>query len=279
MSQENFRETEENINRYKENITSLTQDFELGLFLYLVNKIKWILVVVLTISFMCSLIYLRYTPEIYKTQVNIQIAIKDQPLEFMGMNSYSSNTNLSSELAIIKSQNSIFKLIKKLDLNIFYYNEGEIVSRFLYKGNSYRLESYSVKDSSMISEKIYLKYENNYFSLINEEKKIIYAEFIEVNKFFSSKYISGIIRIDIDSKKFEKNIENSTSYFIIPTKKQIKNEILKGLELNIIDQSAHTISISHKHSNPLFSKEICNSLIDIYIDYDLEKKQLSSEKL
>ena len=34
MSQENFRETEENINRYKENITSLTQDFELGLFFY-----------------------------------------------------------------------------------------------------------------------------------------------------------------------------------------------------------------------------------------------------
>ena len=151
MSQENFRETEENINRYKENITSLTQDFELGLFFYLINKIKWILVVILTISIICSLIYLRYTPEIYKTSANIQIAIKDQPLEFMGMNNYSSNTNLSSELAIIKSQNSIFKLIKKLNLNIFYYNEGEIVSRFLYKRNSYRLESYNVKDSSIIS--------------------------------------------------------------------------------------------------------------------------------
>ena len=61
MSQENFRETEENINRYKENITSLTQDFELGLFLYLVNKIKWILAVVLTISFICSLISVSYT--------------------------------------------------------------------------------------------------------------------------------------------------------------------------------------------------------------------------
>jgi hypothetical protein len=79
MSQENFRETEESINRYKENITSLTQDFELGLFLYLVNKIKWVLVVILTISIICSLIYLRYTPEIYKTSANIQIAIKDQP--------------------------------------------------------------------------------------------------------------------------------------------------------------------------------------------------------
>ena len=69
---------------------------------------------------MCSLIYLRYTPEIYKTSANIQIAIKDQPLEFMGMNNYSSNTNLSSELAIIKSQNSIFKLIKHIKINIIF---------------------------------------------------------------------------------------------------------------------------------------------------------------
>ena len=29
----------------------------------------------------------------------------------------------------------------------------------------------------------------------------------------------------------------------------------------------------------LFSKDICNSLVDIYIDYDLERKQLSSEKI
>ena len=49
MNQQDFQQTEENVNRYKENITSLTQDFELGLFLYLLNKIKWILVFILMI--------------------------------------------------------------------------------------------------------------------------------------------------------------------------------------------------------------------------------------
>ena len=56
--------------------------------------------------FQLSLIYLRYKSEIYKTQAYIQIAVKDEPLEFMIMNPNSSNTNLSSELAIIKSQKS-----------------------------------------------------------------------------------------------------------------------------------------------------------------------------
>ena len=279
MNQQDFQQTEENVNRYKENITSLTQDFELGLFLYLVNKIKWILVFTLIFFFSLSLIYLRYKSEIYKTQAYIQIAVKDEPLEFMMMNPNSSNTNLSSELALIKSQKLINKLIKELNLKIFYYTEGDIISRFLYKRNSYKLDTYILKDSSLISEKIYLKYENNYFSLINQEKEIIYAEFIEANKYFSSKYISGIIRINGDLEEFKKNIKKSNSYFIIPNQGQLKNEILKGLEVIVTDKSAHTISISHQHNNALFSKDICNSLVDIYIDYDLERKQLSSEKI
>ncbi len=45
----------------------------------------------------------------------------------------------------------------------------------------------------MISEKIHLKFEDNTFSLINKERKIVYAEYIEANKFFSSKYLSGLL--------------------------------------------------------------------------------------
>ena len=41
MGAEEFKETEKNILRYKENIVDLTTDFDLGLFLYLLNKIKW----------------------------------------------------------------------------------------------------------------------------------------------------------------------------------------------------------------------------------------------
>ena len=36
--------------------------------------------------------------------------------------------------------------------------------------------------------------------------------------------------------------------------------------------SAQTISISHQHTNANFSKDICNGLVEIYMDYDLEKK-------
>ena len=42
MESENFKVAEDTFQRYKENVSDLTQEFELGLFLYLVNKIKFI---------------------------------------------------------------------------------------------------------------------------------------------------------------------------------------------------------------------------------------------
>ena len=38
MKPEDFKQTEESFQRYKENLTSLSQEFELALFLYLINK-------------------------------------------------------------------------------------------------------------------------------------------------------------------------------------------------------------------------------------------------
>ena len=46
MAVEDFKGTEDNIQRYKENVANLTQDFELGLFLYLLNKIKWYAIII-----------------------------------------------------------------------------------------------------------------------------------------------------------------------------------------------------------------------------------------
>ena len=120
MESDNFKGVEDNFQRYKENVTDLTQEFELGLFLYLLNKIKWYIILIITIASACGFIYLRYTPEIYSTSALIQVSVKDQPSEFNDFYSFKSSTNLNAELALFKSQKSINKVIKNLDLKIFY---------------------------------------------------------------------------------------------------------------------------------------------------------------
>ena len=57
MGVEEFKGTEDNIQRYKENVADLTQEFELGLFLYLLNKIKWYAILILIISIFYIIVY------------------------------------------------------------------------------------------------------------------------------------------------------------------------------------------------------------------------------
>ena len=99
------------------------------------------------------------------------------------------------------------------------------------------------------------------------------------NKFFSSNYLSGVISSKVSTKQLKANSTSNKSFFVIPTTKEIKYEITSDLVINIENSSAQTISISHQHTNTNFSKDICNGLVEIYMDYDLEKKQLSSAKV
>jgi capsular exopolysaccharide synthesis family protein len=78
---------------------------------------------------------------------------------------------------------------------------------------------------------------------------------------------------------FKKNIENADFYFIFPSLSQKVKEIKNGLDAEIINPSARTIRIRHQHTNSIFSKDICNSLVDVYFEHDIDRKLKSSEKI
>ena len=93
MIPEEIKNTEENILRYRERITNFSKDFELGLFLYLLNKVKWIIILIFILAISLCLLYLRYTPNKYKTSTTIQIDIDNQPEEITGLYNYKQKTN------------------------------------------------------------------------------------------------------------------------------------------------------------------------------------------
>ena len=281
MGVEDFKGTEDSIQRYKENVADLTQEFELGLFLYLLNKIKWYAIIILIISISLAFLYLRYTPKTYETGALIQVAVKEQPNGFSDLYTYNINTNLKSEIALMKSQKAIDRLVEDLNLKVFYYFEGEILTRFLYNQSPFIFENFSVKDESIFSKPIYLSFDGTYFSLKDKNQEIEYANYILPNKFFSSKFLSGKLSFsNEDWKDFLSSLSsNERLLFKIPNKKEVINIIKNSLTITIQDQSAHSIKISHQHTNPHFSKDICNSIVEIYMNYEINKKQKSTDKI
>ena len=43
MIPEDLKKTEENLLRYRDRISNLSKDFEIGLFIYLLGKVKWLI--------------------------------------------------------------------------------------------------------------------------------------------------------------------------------------------------------------------------------------------
>ena len=281
MSTEDFNKTEESFKRYKENLTSLSQEFELSLFLYLLNKIKWIILSIIILFTFGGILYLRYTPKIYQTSALIQVSVKEQPNGFSDLYSFSINANLNSEIAIMKSQKAIERVIKDLNLKVFYFFEGEVLTRFLYDQSPFTFENFSFKDKSILSKPIYLSFDGTYFSLTNKNEDLIYANYILANKFFSSKYLSG--KLSFSNQNWKELISsmstNERLFFKIPSNKEITQSILSNLSISIENQSAHSIRIIHKHTNPHFSKDICNSVVKIYMNHEINKKQKSTDKI
>ena len=63
---------------------------------------------------------MRYTPKMYQTTTTIQINIKEQPDEFLDIYSYQQQTNINSEVELMKSQKIINKTIQNLNSKIQY---------------------------------------------------------------------------------------------------------------------------------------------------------------
>ena len=141
MIPEEIKNTEENILRYRERINNFSKEFELGLFLFLLNKVKWIIILLFIISFCSGYLYLRYTPKKFKTNSTIQLNIKKQSEEFLNIYSYQQQTNLNSEVELIKSQIIIDKTIESLKINTKYFSQGEIITRDLYKFSPFKINN------------------------------------------------------------------------------------------------------------------------------------------
>ena len=249
MISEDVKNNTDNLLRYRERIANFSKEFEVGLFIYLLRKSRWIIVLIILASIFCANIYLRYTPEKHTSSSTLQINIKDQADELLNLYSFDQKSNINAEVALLKSEIILSKAIKSLNFNIQYFTEGEILSRNIYKSSPFIFKDLILKDSSFYEKNIYVNIIDDKITLTDVNQELNYAQFIVPNKFFSSPYFSGKIIIpNIDA--FSKSLNDNRYYFKISNSKAIQKEIAKTLSVSISDYSANTISISHEHNNP-----------------------------
>ena len=101
MISEDVKNNTDNLLRYRERIANFSKEFEVGLFIYLLRKSRWIIVLIILASIFCANIYLRYTPEKHTSSSTLQINIKDQADELLNLYSFDQKSNINAEVALL----------------------------------------------------------------------------------------------------------------------------------------------------------------------------------
>ena len=200
MSNSNFQETDDEFD--------LKKEFFKYFFFW-----KYFLVSIL-FCFSCALIFNRYTPKVYDTTAKIQILDKKQSsMEMPSAEDLFSNSkiNLENEIEILKSSPILERVIKNLDLNIYFEAVGDVMSS--------QILSYPFKFTSKIKPDS-LKNKMS-FNVILEENSLLITN-IEDGKEYVFTELSTIgvthdLPFEITNIINKRWVENSYNIFFIPT--------------------------------------------------------------
>ncbi|MHA7943033.1 GumC family protein [Formosa sp. 3Alg 14/1] len=96
---------------------------------------KWFFFSV-SVAILAVFLYLRYTPETYVSYAKIKILDESKGLELstQGGGLFRDSKNLDNEIAIIKSNRLLEKVVDSLDLHIRYFVKGQFTEKELWNG-------------------------------------------------------------------------------------------------------------------------------------------------
>ncbi|MGO3238759.1 MAG: Wzz/FepE/Etk N-terminal domain-containing protein, partial [Psychroflexus halocasei] len=127
------------------------EDIKKTIFQYLRYWPWFFLSVIITVT--VALIYIQYSPTIYKTNSKIKILKEQEGLDLQGLQGASplldmSSVNLDNEIQILKSRRIAKKVIEDLRLQTKYYTSGTIKDREIWDNQVPYIIDWSASDSS-----------------------------------------------------------------------------------------------------------------------------------
>ena len=266
-----------NFEDYRERITNFSNEFEFGLFLYIFKKsLAWILIIFGILLFIAFL-YLRYTVPIFEASTIIQISKNNTAQKVLDVGQIYEDNSLSGEIELIRSKFLIRKAVNKLPLEISYFVKGDILNDEKYGSSAYQIEIVDVKDSSIIGKKIFIDFlPDGYLNLEIENYTSDHEFFFD--GLVNTPKLSFYIKYNNRENLYRDDFSNSY-FFVINNKSTLVNKFFRGVDVTVLNLSAQTIKIGLKYSNARLSMDFVDELARQYINYDLEKKSLSSKSI
>ncbi|MFN6943722.1 MAG: GumC family protein [Cytophagaceae bacterium] len=279
MSPEEPLHKESNFSNYEEDSDNFLNDFDLAKFLVVTYKsIVWI-ILLLVICITASFLFIRYTKPVYQSSATLKLDLKTEA-GVLGLEKFKEGqtqnklSNISGEIELIKSNLIYDKLIDYIDLNISYYQYGNILYEERYKSSPFQVE-YEIKNPGYYDTKFDVKILNEKEFIMSHIKNGVETS----GKFYFNKLIEdSSFTFRVSLTKFY-NPELAPNYFFtINSKQHLFNLLTRNLEVNILNLDANSIEIIYKDHDRYKARDIVDAICQIYLVQTVENKSKAQEQ-
>lgn len=236
----------------------------------------WFLVSI-TIAITVSVLYLRYTDPIYKSQAKVKIlSDKDKSNISLDISKLlnKSNVNLENDIALLKSYRLSEKVVQNLNLNVHYFGDGKIRSQEVFD------TPFIVKFA--FNEKQFRR-DLNYSITITNAGYIIEdidsGKKITTKGFELSEASSQFPIVIFPNTQSQKRVTPSTKFQVVISSITKSAKLLSAaLEVEPDGKESDIILISLKHKNGQLAQKIIDNLIKVYEEDGVRDNQLISKR-
>ncbi|MBK8948459.1 MAG: AAA family ATPase [Flavobacteriales bacterium] len=267
------------LDSYRERITNFSNEFDLGLFLYIIKRSSvWIMLCII-LSGAAAYLYLRYTAPTFKSGAILQIRESNNAQLVLEMNQFVEDKNLLADVELLRSKFFIDKALRKLPLEVSYFYKGQILTNELYTGTFFRIEDVEVLDPRVRDMPIFID--------LKTEGKATFSYAVagqpltltfDLNERITTPHFRCSVWLD-DVAMMERMEADGSTFFRINSPSSLVAQYSKQIDARILDNDARTVAIDCRDANPVLARDLAEAMAETYIGYDVERMRESAESI
>ncbi|MFT5913623.1 MAG: tyrosine-protein kinase Etk/Wzc [Bacteroidia bacterium] len=271
------------------------------LYFFKLVRVWYLFVIALFLSLSIAFFYLQYQMPVYGIKASLlvkQESAGSDMLPFSNKRGYSGfsqfgQSNLSDEIAILRSSGIIEETVQLLDDNVSYFANEELLNIFpeknieLFSGHSPFQVEIDKSHPQLLNAvfRLEIKSESSYILSMNEETVLIgaYSEQNNVERVGLSKNISFSKEYKFGEKVVADNFEftvalrslpTNTNYsFLLTVPTQVAEAYKNRLRISQENGQSKVLTLSVSGSVPEKDKSFLDKLSEVYLQFKLDEKK------
>ncbi len=266
--------------KVQKKIPILNEKIDPYIVLYVFKRSIIISIIYFLLCIIGALIYLRYTPPLYRASSVIQLKEESNANILIELTNKKEEINLNQTVELLRSAEFLKRTINKLPLDISYYAKGTFLEFEMYRSSPFKVE-YEIYNNLFYNIPIFISFTDTHVLVRYELKENTFEKKVKTNEWFDLEGLKLKIEIINIKEILEQTdrIKKDAYFIVINELDYLIKKYNKKLNIFILNQEANTIQISFTDKNAVKVADFVKTMAEEFISFDIERKIESSKNV